>query len=172
MRTIVQLCQAVSTIGKNLLNSNISSRCLHNMVNFSLLMTETGWRVCGTPANFNGFHIFALLLQRRRSVLANQTLHDVGPSPGLVHYIYIFAFPPDGILPGAKFTLSQSLAFSYIGSVTARHSSSGRQPKFAVCYKEWNYRTFAEAPPIFGRAAITLGIGPDSSTHYFLLVTK
>jgi len=34
---------------------------------------------------------------------------------------------PDGILPGAKFTLRPSLAFSYIGSVTARHSSSGRQ---------------------------------------------
>ena len=34
----------------------------------------------------------------------------------------------DGILPGAMFTLRPSLAFSYIGSVTARHSSSGRQP--------------------------------------------
>jgi len=30
---------------------------------------------------------------------------------------------PDGILPGAKFTLCQSLAFSYIGRVTARHLS-------------------------------------------------
>ena len=31
--------------------------------------------------------------------------------------------PPDGILPGAKFTLRPSLAFSYIGSVTARHGT-------------------------------------------------
>jgi len=54
------------------------------------------------------------------------------------------AFAPDGILPHAKFTLRQSLAFSYIGSVTARHSSSGRQPNFAAWYKEWNYGTFAE----------------------------
>jgi len=54
------------------------------------------------------------------------------------------AFAPDGILPGAKLPLSSSLAFSYIGSVTARHSNSGRQPKFATCYKEWNYGTFAE----------------------------
>jgi len=52
--------------------------------------------------------------------------------------------PPDGILPRAKFTLRQSLAFSYIGTVTAWHSSSGRQPKFAAWYKEWNYRTFTE----------------------------
>ena len=34
---------------------------------------------------------------------------------------------PDGILPRAKFTLRPSLAFSYIGSVTARHSSIGHQ---------------------------------------------
>jgi len=33
-------------------------------------------------------------------------------------------------------TLRPSLAFSYIGSVTARHSSSGRQPNFAAWYKE------------------------------------
>jgi len=54
------------------------------------------------------------------------------------------ALAPDGILPGAKFTLRQSLAFSYIGSITAWHSSSGRQPNFAAWYKKWNYGTFAE----------------------------
>ena len=52
--------------------------------------------------------------------------------------------PPDGILPAEKFTLRPSLAFSYIGSVTARYSSSGRQPNFAAWYKEWHYRTFVE----------------------------
>jgi len=41
--------------GKNLLNSNISSICPHNMVNFGLLGTEIGLPVWGTPANFNGF---------------------------------------------------------------------------------------------------------------------
>jgi len=37
-------------------------------------------------------------------------------------------------LQAAKFTLRLSLAFSYIGSITARarHSSSGRQPKFVA----------------------------------------
>jgi len=60
--------------------------------------------------------------------------------------------PPGGILPGVKFTLRPSLAFSYIGSVTARHSSSGREPIFAAWYKEWNYRTFAE-----GASHIRLG---------------
>jgi len=40
---------------KNVLNSNTSSTCPHNMVNFVLLTAEIRWRVWGTPANFNGF---------------------------------------------------------------------------------------------------------------------
>jgi len=98
------------------------------MANFGPLTAEIGWQVWGTTANFNRFRVLASLLQRRRSPEANQTLHDVWLSPWLVHYIFIFwrLLPPDGILPGAKFTLHPSLAFSYIGIVAARHSSSGR----------------------------------------------
>jgi len=47
---------------KNLLNSNTSSTCPHNMVNLGLLPAEICWRVWGTPTNFNGFCIFAALL--------------------------------------------------------------------------------------------------------------
>jgi len=74
---------------KKALNSNISSTCPHNIVNFGLLATEIWWRVWGTPANFNRFRVLASLLHRRRSTEVNKTLHDVWPSPGLVHYIYI-----------------------------------------------------------------------------------
>jgi len=73
-----------------LLNSNISPTCLHNMVNVCPLAAEIGSVLWGAPANFNGFRVLASFLQRRRSMEANQTLHDVWPSPGLVHYIYIF----------------------------------------------------------------------------------
>jgi len=59
--TMAQLCWAtssqlrhVSTIGKNLLNSNISPTCSYNMVNFGLLVAEIVSSVWGTPANFNG----------------------------------------------------------------------------------------------------------------------
>jgi len=75
---------------KNLLNSIISYTCPHNMVNFGPLAAEIGSLVWGTEANFNGFRILASLLQRRRSTEASQPLHDVWPSPGLGHYIYIF----------------------------------------------------------------------------------
>jgi len=60
------------------------------MANFGPLTAEIGSGVWGTTANFNGFRILPSLLQRRRSPEANQTLHDVWPSHGLVHYIYIF----------------------------------------------------------------------------------
>jgi len=57
-------------------------------------------------------------------------------------YTFSGALAPDGISHArAKFTLRPSLAFSYIGRVTAWHSSSGRQPNIAAWYKEWNYGT-------------------------------
>jgi len=48
---------------KNLLNSNISPPCPHNMVNFGPVTAEIRSGVWGTPANFNGFHVLAVLLQ-------------------------------------------------------------------------------------------------------------
>ena len=114
-------------------NSNISSTSCHNMVT-SAITAEICWRVWGTPANFNRFRVLPSLLHRRCSMEVNKTSQDVWPSPGLVYFIYTFwgLLSPNGILPGAKFTLYPSLAFSYIGSVTAGHSSSGRQPNFAA----------------------------------------
>ena len=54
----------------------------------------------------------------------------------LLRWYTIYTFPgalaPNGILPGAKFTLCPRLAFSYIASVNALHSSNGHQPNFAA----------------------------------------
>jgi len=47
---------------KNLLSRNISSTCPDNTVNFGSLAAEICWRVWGTPANFNVFHVLAALL--------------------------------------------------------------------------------------------------------------
>ena len=69
---------------------DISSTCSHNMVNFNPLTAEIGWRVWGTSANFNGVRVLVSLLHRRRSMEVYQTLHDVWPSPELVHYLYTF----------------------------------------------------------------------------------
>ena len=59
---------------KNLLNTDTSSTCPHNMVNFGLLTTEICWRVWGTPANFNGFRVLAALLHGTLVVGVSQTL--------------------------------------------------------------------------------------------------
>jgi len=133
---------------KNLLNSNASLTCAHNMANLGPVAAEIGSLVWGTPANFNGFRVLASLLQRCRSTEANQCL-----AVSWAGTLYWGLLPRNEILQGAKFTLHPTtLAFSYIGSVT--HWSSGRQPNCGVEQK---------APPIFGRAAITLSIGPHSS---------
>jgi len=93
-RTTLSACvfaiKACIDNGKSFLNSNTFSTCPHNMVNFGPLAAEIGWRVWGTPANFNGLRMLASLLRRRRSTEANQTLCDVWPSPALILYIYIF----------------------------------------------------------------------------------
>ena len=84
---------------KNLLSSNISSICPHNMVNFGLIAAEIDPVVWGTPANFNEFRVLATLLYGT-------------PILGISH---------------------------------------------TICGVE------QRAPPMFGRAAIALGIGPHSS---------
>jgi len=58
---------------KNLLSSNISSTCPHNMVNFGLLAAEIVSGVWGTPDTFIGFRILAALLRGRQVVSVSQT---------------------------------------------------------------------------------------------------
>ena len=77
LRTIAQLCRAVSsqlghvsTIGKNLLNNNISSRRPHNMA----LTAEIDLPVWGTPAHFGKFRVLAALLHGTLVVGVSQTL--------------------------------------------------------------------------------------------------
>jgi len=148
LRTITQFCRVFATMACIDNQKNVKQQYLlqtpRNMVNLGPLAAEIGSGVWGTPANFNGFLVF---------VTATTSLNWGEPNfarclavsweAGLVHYIYIFG----GTCPPTEFchvqySLCVGLAFSYIGSVTARHSSCGRQPKFAEWYKE--YRTFAE----------------------------
>ena len=85
---------------KNLLNSNTSSTCPHNMANFGpTAKIGSGVWPGGIPANFNGFRVLAALLHG---------------------------------------TLSANLC-----------------------------GTEQTTPPIFGRAATTLGVGPHSSFALF-----
>jgi len=66
--------KAYIEIEKNVLSSNISSTCPHNMMNFGPLMAEIFSGVRDTPANFNGFRILAALLHGTLVVGVSQTL--------------------------------------------------------------------------------------------------
>jgi len=91
---------------KKLLNSNTSSTCPVNMLNFRLLTAEICLRVWGTPANFNGFRVLASLLHSTLVVGVSQSLrhwtdgatyirqggHHVGHWPTFLVFFLLFHY--------------------------------------------------------------------------------
>ena len=158
-----QLRQA-STIGKHLLISNISPICPYNMVNFGLVTAEIGLPVWGTTANFNGFRVLASL-----PGTAATSLNGNQPNfarclavswAGILHNILGGLLSPNGILPGVKFTLSPSCLAILL--YWQRH---------CTVLKWWASAKLCGvqhmAPPIYGRANVTLGIGSHPSIIMF-----
>ena len=153
--TIAQLCRAinlssqlrhVSTIGKKL----VKQRYVHHMSSqYGELQPTNVWDrfiSLGNPSKFQRVSHLGV-------IAAPTSLTGGQPNfawclaiswAGTLYIHFRGLLPPGRILLGAEFILRPSLAWSCIGSVTARHSSSRCQPNFAVWYKEWNYRTFAE----------------------------
>jgi len=135
------------------------------MTNFGSLVAEIGSAVWGTTTSFNGFCVLASLLQQCRSLEANQTLHNVWPTSGLVHYIYIFR----GSCPQMEFCPGQnSLCIQVLHSPMLAALLHGT-PAAAVSQTLWRgarngiTELSQRAPPVFGWAAMTLGIGPHAS---------
>ena len=120
----------VACVGKKL----VKQQCVPHM---SLQYGEIRLRVRGTPANLSYCSDVA---HRRPTKL--YTLFGCLLGCYAIYTISRALARQNFARCNIHFTLS--LAFFYIGSVTARHSSSGREPNFAAWYKEWNYRTFAE----------------------------
>jgi len=79
-------------------------------------------------------------------------------------YTFLGLLPPDGILAGTEFTLVQLLRSPILAAFL--HGTPAEDvSQTAAWYKEWNYGTFADSQRTpFGWAAITLGIGPHSSS--------
>ena len=100
------------------------------MANFGLLTAEirSGLREFGAPQQI-------LTVSRLAFVTAPTSLNGGQPNfarclavswAGTLYIHFRGLLSSNETLPGAKFTLRLTLAFSYIGVVTARHSSSGR----------------------------------------------
>jgi len=136
---------------KSLLSTNISPACPYNMVNFGLLAAEIVSLVWGIPANFNGFCVLASLLQRRRLTAFT--------CAGRLYIHFRRLLLCNGILPGAKFTLRPpSLVLSYWQRYCAAVEQWARAKLCGIEHR---------APPIFGRATITLGIAHMCSCFCF-----
>jgi len=95
---------------KNLLKSNISSTCPHNMLNFGPLTAEICCRFWGTRANFNGFRILAALLHCSNGRQSNfaalnrgRYLYSEGrPSRWALAHILVFTVFRNGIGRGDR----------------------------------------------------------------------
>jgi len=129
----------------------------------------------GHPSNFHGFRILPLLLQQRRSLEANQTLHDIWPSPGLVHYIYIFG----GSCSLTEFCPVQNSLYVQVLHLPILAALLHGTPAASIsqtlrCHTRNGITELSQrAPPIFGRAAITLCISPHSSLNeFYVFVVK
>ena len=72
--------------------------------------------------------------------------------------------PPDRILSGAKFTLRPCFPFAYILAALLHGTpAAGVRQTLRRGTRNGITELSQRAPPIFGRAAIKLGIGPHSS---------
>jgi len=94
--TIAQLCRAISSQLSMYRQSekNVKQQyVLHMSPQYGKLRPMNGWdplASLGHTSKFQRVSSLAFITAVTSLTDANQTLHDVCPSPGLLHYIYIF----------------------------------------------------------------------------------
>jgi len=114
---------------------------LHISSQYGKLWPTSGWDRFGSlghPSNFQrvsrlGFVTALTSLSARQPNFA-RCLAISCSGTLYIHFLGLLPHTGNRILSGAKFTLHPSLAFFYIGSVTVRHSSTGRQLNCAAWY--------------------------------------
>ena len=153
---------------KNLLNSNVSSTCLHNMMNFGPLAAEIDWRVWDTPvtpAYFNGIAYWLRYCTDVAQCRSTKLYRMFGRLLGWWYTIYTFW----RLLPLTEFCqLQNSLCILVLRSPILSALLHGtRAAAVSQTLSRGTRNGITElsqrAPPVFGWAAITLGIGPHSS---------
>jgi len=170
LRTIAQLCRTVSsqqrhvsTIGKKLAKQQY---VLHISSQHGERRPINGWDPLASLRHPSKFQ----RVSRLAFVTAATSL--IGGQPNFTRCLAVSwaatlymhfrgLLPPDRILPGGKFTFHPSLVFSYIGSVLLHGTPAAGDVR--RCTRNGITELSHRAPPIFSRAAITLGIGPHSS---------
>jgi len=79
-------------------------------------------------------------------------------------YTFLGVLAPNGILPAAKYTLRPSVAFPVLAVLLHGIRAVGISQSLWRVTRNGIAELSQRAPPIFGRAAITFGIGPRSNT--------
>jgi len=158
----------VSTIGKKLVNSNrpISPICPHNMANFGPQTAQICLgRELGAPQQIlTGFSSWLRycsdVAKRRPTKLCTMFGRLLG-----WYTIYTFseALSPWRNFPGAEFTYVQVLRSPILASLLYCTPTAGVSQTLWCGTRNGITELSQRAPPIFGLAAITLGIGPHSS---------
>jgi len=136
------------------------------MVNVGPLKADIGSGVWGTPANFNGFrvwHRYCTSVAQWRSAKCTMFGHLLG---WYVIYISWGSFPLTEVCQ-----LQNSLCVQVLRPPTCILAPLLHETRAVGVSQSLRRGTRNEitelsqrAPPIFGRAAITLGIGPHSGT--------
>ena len=150
---------------KNLLN------CPHNIVNFGPLTAEIGWWVCGTTDNFNVFRVLASLLYGCNSTQVNQTLYMFGHLLGW-YTIYTFFGDSCSLTELCQIKIqfvpkSCVLLYKQCYCMVLEQCASA---KFCCVVQGMELQKFlslsfsTEGAIYILTAAITLGIGPHSSS--------
>ena len=134
------------------------------MVNFGPLAAEIASLLWGTLANFNWFRVLPSLLQRRRSPEANQTVRCLVVSwDGTLYIHFRGSCPLAEFCPVHNSLYIQVLCSRILAALLHGTLAAGISQTLQHGIRNGITELSQRVPPIFGRAAITLGIGPHSS---------
>ena len=161
---------------KTLLNSNISSTCLHSMVIFSTLTAKIVgefWAFQQISTVFTSWLHYCTDVAKWRSTNFAQCLAISWA--GTLYILFQGLLPPNGILPGAKFTWVQVFLHSSFLLYWQCYCTALKQwPSAKLCgliqgmeLQDFCSSSFStEGATYITRVATTLGIGPHSSFLY------
>jgi len=147
----------------------MSFTCPRNMANFGPLTAEICWRVWGTPSKFQRVSRLAFVtaatsltggqpnFARCLAISCSATLH-----------IYFREFLPlTAFCPVQNFLYVQVLRSPILAALLHGTAAAGVSQTLRRGTRNGIIELLQRAPPIFGRAAITLDIGPHSSYYSF-----
>jgi len=162
---------------KNMLNSSMSSirSCPHNMVNFGPLTAEIGSGVWGHPSKFQRVSRLAFVTAATSLTGSQPNCTMFGRLLGW-YTISLYIFGGSCPLPefcSVQYSLCiQVLRSPILAALLHNTPAAGVSQTFRRGTRNEIIEVSRRAPPIFGRAGITSGIGPHSGLFVVFFFTR